>query len=232
MTTNARLFTRTTAVLAAALTTAVFAQDARADEVSPKGKGIVGGALLGAEVVTITESIIGVKDGLYYAIGGGLGAVGGGIGGYFVEQNSSDGRVPMYMLAGGMALVIPAVVLMLNATRYKPSEEATEDKAPTGPAANPGQPGGSSVLGTEPAAPPPTPPPSGGGATTPPPGGTTPPPPPPQSLLDVRLTPQAGTLRFGVPVPEVRQLYSIREQKELGVPQGAMLKMPVVHVTF
>jgi hypothetical protein len=33
-------------------------------------------------------------------------------------------------------------------------------------------------------------------------------------------------------VPEVRQLYTAREQKELGVPQGAMVRMPVVHVTF
>jgi hypothetical protein len=231
MTTNARLFLRSTAVVAAVLTTAAFAQDARADDVSPKGKGIAGGVLLGAEVVTITESLIGVKDGLYYAIGAGVGAVGGGIGGYFVEQNSSDGRVPIYMLAGGMALIIPAVVLMLNATRFKPSEEATEDRAPTGPAANPGQPGGSSVLGAEPGAPAPNPtptPPGGGGATTPPPGGGTPPPPPPQSLLDVHT----GTIRVGVPVPEMRQLYSVREQRELGVPQGAMLKMPVVHVTF
>jgi hypothetical protein len=228
--TKLRQFSRCTAPFVAALLATLHAPDARAEEVSPKGKGIVGGALLGAEIVTITESLIGLQDGWYYAIGGGAGAIGGGVAGYFIEQGSKDGRVPVYMLAGGMALVIPAVVLILNATRYKPSEDATEDRAPTGPAANPGQPGTSSVVGAEPPAsstPAPTPP--AGGGTAPPPGsGGTTTPPPPQSLLDVHT----GKVRMGVPLPEVSQVYSLREQKELGVPQQAMVKMPVVRVSF
>jgi hypothetical protein len=73
--------------------------------------------LLGAEVVTIIESIAGVRPGWAYAVGAIVGAGGGGVGGYFVEQGSTDGKVPMYMLAGGLALIIPSVVLTLNATR-------------------------------------------------------------------------------------------------------------------
>jgi hypothetical protein len=110
------------------------ARDARADEVSPDGKGIVGGALLGAEVITITEALAGARPPWAYVVGAIVGAGGGGVAGHFIENGSSDGKVPMYMLAGGLALIIPAVVLTLNATRWQPEEGATEDNVPTGPA--------------------------------------------------------------------------------------------------
>jgi MFS family permease len=207
-------------------TSIAFAPAAQADEVSPDGKGIVGGALLGGEIVTITESIAGVHPAWAYLLGGGLGAVGGGVGGYFIEQASfsSDGRVPMYLLAGGLALVIPSIVLTLNATRYMPNEKATEDKPPVdAPLANPGAPGGSIV--TPPAAPPPTLPPPAGGGGTPAPSTA---PAPPSSLLDV----QGGSFRLSLPVPEVRPMYSIHEQKQYGLPQRAEVRMPVFAVTF
>ena len=116
-------------------------RQARADEVSPDAKGIVGGALLGAEIVTMTESIAGARPGWAYAVGAIAGAGAGGVGGYFIEQASfsNDGRVPTYMLAGGLALIIPAIVLTLNATRYLPEEGATEHRVrPSGPAAESG----------------------------------------------------------------------------------------------
>ncbi|MGH7440627.1 MAG: hypothetical protein ACRENE_33465, partial [Polyangiaceae bacterium] len=147
------------AVAVASVAVTVPSREARADDsgnVSPTGKGIAGGALVGAEVVTIVESIAGVRPGWAYAVGAIVGAGGGGVGGYFVEQGSSDGKVPMYMLAGGLALVIPAVVLTLNATRYMPEAGENEDNAPRGPAAEPGVPGGS-VGGPAPASAPPAP---------------------------------------------------------------------------
>ena len=222
------------------------APNAQADEVSSSPKGIVGGALLGGEVVTIVESLVGVRSGAAYAVGFGLGAIGGGIGGYFVDQSSSDGRASTYLLAGGLALVIPAIVLTLNATRYRASEDATEDHPPVNaPEANPGAPGGSSVIvgpsGTTagdatPASPAVTmPPPAAGGSGTPTPTTTpaTPPaapgpPAPPLSLLDV----QRGSFRMGLPVPEVRQMYSLREQKQYGLPQRPEVRMPVFAMTF
>src|SRR5277367_4316737 len=101
------------------------AREARADcdgtTVCPTGRGIAGGALLGAEAVTIVESVAGVRAGWAYGLGALVGAGGGGVGGYFVEQNSSDGKAPAYMLAGGLALFIPALVLTLNGTRYRPA---------------------------------------------------------------------------------------------------------------
>ncbi len=135
---------------------------ARADEVSSGGKGIVGGGLLGADVVTGTMGIIGVHNPWFYVIGGGVGAAGGAVGGFAVQQASGDGRAPMYLLAGGLALLIPAAVLTLDATRFRPSDDATEDKAPTnGPPADPGRVGGSAVSG-----------PNGSPALAPPSAGT------------------------------------------------------------
>jgi hypothetical protein len=209
--------------VAALTVVSVLAPSAQADEVSPTGKGITGGALLGGEVVTIPLGIIGVRSGWAYLIGGGLGAVGGGIGGYFVEQASSNGTADTYMLAGGLALIIPALVLSLNATRYRPSEGATEDHPPGDlPPANPGAAGGSVVGPTlAPTAPPPPPP-----AAAPAPA--------PVSLLDVRAVGQASDgLRLGVPLPQVRPMYSLKEQHDLGLPaRSAEVRMPVLLVTF
>lgn len=215
---------------------------AETGEVSPKGKGIVGGALLGGEVVTIIESIAGVRPVWAYLAGGAAGAVGGGIAGYFVEQGSTDGKVPVYMLAGGLGLLIPALVLTLNATRYMPAEDATEDRAPTNlPPADPGVVGGSAVSGsTSPA----TPPPAAGGGSTPAPAATpspapqpaTPQPAPggggpphiPLSLFDMHR----GSFRLGLPVPEVRPMYSMSELKQYGMAQQTEVRMGLVRVSF
>ncbi|MDB4993746.1 MAG: hypothetical protein JWM74_1178 [Myxococcaceae bacterium] len=223
------------AVVTATLTTNI--PTAHAEEVSPTGKGIVGGALLGGEIVMMPMAIFGVESGWAYVIGGGLGAAGGGVGGYFIESASfsSDGRVPVYMLAGGLALIIPTIVLTLNATRYHPAEGASEDKAPTnGPAADPGKAGGSVVVGAPPAgaspppatpSPTPAPPPASGGA-----------PSAPQSLIDV-WAPQGApseskSVRIGIPVPDAHNVYSMAEQKKLGVPAQTELRMPLFKVTF
>jgi hypothetical protein len=230
---------RRAAILASALAVGGAAllaptRDARADQVNSTGKGITGGALLGGELVVMIESIAGVTSTWPYIVGGLAGAAGGGIGGYFVEQNSSDGRAPMYMLAGGMALIIPAVVLTLNATRYQPEEGATEENAPTGPAAEPGTPGGSVVT---PSSSSPATGGAGAGAALPPPPAPSPSPsppppstgaPPPQSLLDVHH----GVLRLGIPFPDVRPVFSLAEQRQYGFKQETELRMPVLHVTF
>ena len=201
-------------------TLTAFAPAARADDVSPTGKGITGGALLGAEVVTITESLAGVHAGWAYLTFGGLGAVGGGVGGYFVEHSTANGQGPVYMLAGGLALGIPALVLSLNATRYRPSENATEDHPPAdAPAADPGTSNGSLVT---PAAP---------TRTSPQPQNTAT--PVPVSLLDVRATgQQTDGFRVGIPLPEVRPMYSMKEVAEYGLPQKTEVRMRVLAVTF
>src|SRR5690349_12725881 len=95
-------------------------------EVSPTGKGVVGGALLGGELVMSVEAAFEVQPAWAYILGGVAGAAGGGIGGHFVEQQSSP-RVPMLMLAGGVAFAIPTVVAVLAATAYTPPAGYLQD---------------------------------------------------------------------------------------------------------
>lgn len=214
------------AALAAATVGASFALSegvASAQEiVKPTAKGVVGGALIGAEAVMITEALIGVKPWWAYAVGGGVGAIGGGIGGYFIEQAVTDGKAPLFMLAGGLALVIPTLVLTLNATRYVPTEGATEDKAPTNePKADPGTPGGSAAPtpANDPAKPPATAP------ATPPAAAPT---PAPQGLMDVR----PGTVRLGVPMPVVTPVFTVAERRQFGMRQETEVRVPVFNLTF
>jgi hypothetical protein len=241
--------TRISAALTASVMTlaSLTSSAARADEngVSPDGKGVTGGALLGAEVVTIVESIARVHSPAAFIVGAVLGAGAGGVGGYFVEHNSSDGKAPVYLLAGGLGLIIPALVLSLNATRYQPRENAVEDHSPTNnaPAANPGVPGGSAVAPAT-AVPTTTTVPT---TMSPPPPAPVPPPPPPVapapsaapktgqlesaphlSLFDV----SGGGLHLGVPVPQVKQTFSAAELRQYGLAQQTEVRMPLVHVTF
>jgi hypothetical protein len=229
---------------------------AKAEPVTPTAKGIVGGAFLGGELVVFAEAIIGVRSTAAYLIGAGVGAAGGGVGGYFIEQAVDDGRIPAYMLAGGLALLVPAIVVTLDATRYMPTEGAREDKPVNAPPSDPGKPGGSSVVGAEPpassstppapgpATPTPTPAPAptdqpsgGGGGGTKAPQAAGPQPASPHaassqsssSLFNVR----DGNFKVGVPVPEVRPVLGSVERTRMGVEnRGSELRFPVVRVTF
>ncbi len=245
-----------TAAVFGATTLVAPVRDARADGTST-GKGVVGGAFLGANVVTIVESLVGVHAGWAYGVGALVGAAGGGVGGYFIGHGSSDGKAPTYLLAGGLALIIPAIVLTLNGTRYVPEEGATEDRAPTAPAAEPGVPGGS-VGSPDVAAPPPSPapaaPPVPAVPSVPGPASPAPPGPPPQgsnaapshrhtsrpsetkavaraipaTLVDV----SGGALRLGVPVPDVRPVFSVAEQRQYGMREETELRLPVLGLIF
>jgi len=185
------------------------------DIVSPDAKGVVGGALLGAEVVDLTMGIIGVNRGWPYLVFGALGAVGGGIGGYFIEQETrSTPEVSLYMLAGGMAFVIPTVVVSLNATMYKPPESTvTNDPANNQP--------------TVPGAPTP--------AAQPLPQTRRPAVPPAAtparlsfSLIDV----YKGAVGLSVPAVAVRPVYTQREMWTYGVQQGTEVRVPILYAAF
>jgi hypothetical protein len=217
--------------------------EARADgAVSPTGKGIVGGALLGGEVVTITMGAAGVSRGWPYFVFGGLGMVGGGIGGFFVEKatkgttdamGNTTGATPepaLYMLAGGMALVIPALIVSLNATAYKPPETDRNEPSTNEPSKEPPKP-----------------------TITPAPPGATPPPgepPPPTTTKNRYRTPRRGELAslphipvslvdvyhgrvgMGLPAFELRPLYSSQEMWKFGVAQGTEVRFPVFKAMF
>jgi len=207
------------AAVAAAIALVSQTSPARADDVSPTGKGIVGGGLLGGEVVMLVEAAVGVKSGWAYLIGGVVGVGGGAVGGWQVEKNGSP-KTSLYMLAGGMALVIPTTVAVLQATSYKAPEEYTEDRPATGaPVPEP----------PRPAAPP----------------GAAPAPQGPSTLyLHYHWQPalvklpaglvdlDEGAFKVAVPAMEVRPVYALDELQKYGLEQKHELRVPVFSATF
>jgi hypothetical protein len=139
---------------------------ARADstKASSSGKGIVGGVLLGSEAVLLTEAAIDVQPDWLYLVGGGVGAVGGGIGGYYLESELSP-KSNMFLLAGGMLLIIPTTVAVLSATSYDATERSTADTPINELPAEPAAPVSEAREETEP--PPPLAPPASPDAVTP-----------------------------------------------------------------
>lgn len=206
----------------------LFASPAAAEEpgIDATGKGITGGALLGGELVMAVEAALGVQNTWAYVGGGVGGAIAGGVGGYFVEQGS-DPKPSYYMLAGGMALLIPTTVAVLQATSYKAPDHYIEDApgADTGPADEPPQPsqpeGETSVTVTAPEAQAPGPRDDRTARRGPRPHI-------PLSLVDVH----EGAVRMGVPAVELRPTYSPLELKTFGVEQTTELRLPVFHATF
>lgn len=229
--------------LAAASCSMLFASPAFASgPVSAKGKGITGGALLGGEAVMLTEAAVGVKPGWAYLVGGVAGAAGGGVGGYFVEKGSSA-KPSLYLLAGGMALIIPTTVAVLSATAYHPPKSYTEDHAPAPgePVAEPPQPSSAPAVA-----------PSSGTAPA-----TSAPPAKPGAKRDVvrhrvRLASRSSAplrlyqptlppalfgldpsgLKLSMPAVEISELYTPREVQQFGVKQGTEVDVPVFNFTF
>ncbi len=231
--------------LAGATFTPLAAHATGVDEASSSGKGIVGGALLGGELVMVTEAAFKVKPAWAYIVGGVAGGAGGGIGGYFVEQNSSA-RAPMLMLAGGLVLAIPTVVAVLTATTYEPPANYVQDQAPT----------------DEPLAEPPTPTNATPPAATPPaaPAADATPTSAPARVwpakrnsaeasgrrhlahaerqLSLKLPPPAllgfqdARLALGVPNIELRHAYTRTEELVFNAPNVTEVRIPVLDVQF
>ncbi len=213
---------RTTLVLGV-LSFMGFPGRASAEEpgIDPTGKGITGGALLGGELVMAVEAALGVQNTWAYVGGGVGGAVLGGVGGYFVEQGG-DPKPSYYMLAGGMALLIPTTVAVLQATSYKapdhyiaedPGVDTAPDPEPTGPVEP-----GTTVTVTAPEAKAPVRKPADVAVR----------PHVPLSLVDVH----DGSLRMGVPAVQVLPTYTAVEMKKYGVDQRTELRVPVFQATF
>ncbi|WP_437731560.1 hypothetical protein [Sorangium sp. So ce1335] len=200
------------AVLAGAPERASAQEAGESDRVSVTGKGIVGGALLGGEVVMLTMGAIGVERAWPYLVFGGLGAVGGGVAGYFIEASEPPAEAPLYMLAGGMALVIPTLVVTLNATAYRPPETDQSEPIRNEPSVEPPQPGVSVQLTTDAAR-------FVRGARWEQPR---------LGLIDI--TP--GQVALGMPALSLKPLYSQDEMVKFGVAQGHEVRFPVLRATF
>jgi hypothetical protein len=211
-------------LLAPARASAIGEEDA-----SGNLKGTIGGGLLGAELVLAIEAAVDVQNPWLYVVGGVVGAGGGAVGGYFIEQDASP-RVSMLLLAGGLTLAIPTTVAVLSATSYEPPADYLEDKPPADePVADPPQP---ATPGATPA-PAPT-----GGAGAPPNNRTAQRSRRTAVLPPLQLTPPAivdlspDMLALRVPALEIRNTFSRKEIVMYGVEQSTEFHVPVLNVLF
>jgi len=173
----------------------------------------------------------GLKPWWPYLVFGGLGSVGGAVGGWAVEQADPPAEAPLYMLAGGLALIIPTVVLSASAiTREEyedTSDPSTLEQLPDGtepgqdPGTAPGQPPpeGSSVTVTTSDA---------RGATKKVRRKKRARPLPTVALLDV----SGGEVRMGMPAVQVKNMYTLEEIAKYGVEQKTEVDIPVVSASF
>lgn len=206
------------------------AQAAEPDAVSGDGKGIVGGALLGAEIVMMPMGIAGLEPWWPYVVFGGVGAVGGAVGGWAVEQAAPPAEAPLYMLAGGLALIIPTLVLTLNATTRSEYEDeqdpSTLTKQPEDPLNAPipgeGEAPGTPAIGVD-----------GGVGVTPGAKVRTPRkraarPSLPMALFDL----EGEEVRMGIPNVAVKPLYTEAEMYAFDLEQGTVVDIPVFRTAF
>jgi len=99
-----------------------FSNSARAGEVSNNGaKGCVGLGLLAGELVVTIEAVAGVKKAWILAVTGLIALGGGAAGGYYAETSpdaETGGQVGVGLLAGGMAFLVPAMIIATHMTRF------------------------------------------------------------------------------------------------------------------
>ncbi len=192
------------------------------DEPASRPKGTIGGALIGAEAVTLSMAAFGVRPSWAYLVGGGVGLVGGGVGGYFLED-AVDARAAMLILAAGMVLVVPTTVVVLNATAYQPPADYIQDQAPV-PEATPGTPG-EVPAATAPAV-------TGSTSSR----GRTAQRHQPRLHLQPRLPSlvgmDQGTWTLGVPALALVDVYSPELRRTYDVPRVTELRVPVLAMRF
>ncbi|MFO8070722.1 MAG: hypothetical protein R6V85_02500 [Polyangia bacterium] len=99
--------------------------------VSAEWVGVSGGVLVGAELVLGIEAAFGVDEAWALIVFPIVGAAGGGVGGYFLEEASPEGAVAL--LVTGLAALIPTAVAVSASTAYDPEEEgAVVDESAAG----------------------------------------------------------------------------------------------------
>ena len=220
------------------------AQAQTVNAVSATGKGIAGCALLGGEAVMLIEAAAGARPTWAYLVGGGLGAIAGGVGGYFLEQAAEGDSTLTGLTVGtlvvGLGLIIPTTIAALSATAYNPEhDQPAEDNAPasgpldesTAPATN--APATTAPATTEPAAPP------SAGATSGPTSDLLParrrtrqltarPAFRPTGLFDVG----PSGLSLAVPAINVGTNISVQEVRQYGLTAVSELRIPLVSGTF
>lgn len=194
----------TAAALAFGLASFVMAeQPAQAEgPVTATGKGIAGLAIIGGSVTAIGMGIAGVEQRWAYLVFPPLVAAGAGIGGYFMES-AAPVEVSSYLFGAGLALVIPTIIVSLNATVYKVPADYQGDPSLKTPAS--------------------TPPAAGARVQSSRRMGYV-----PHSLVDF----DRGSVALGLPPVQVRNTFSTDDIAKFGVAQVREVHVPLLHASF
>lgn len=173
------------------------------EEVDAMGKGLVGMMLLSGELVLSIEALAGVKNPWALAIPTVVAAGGGAVGGYFIDKNVNNDGLSVGLLAGGLALFFPSIIIAVAKTRFVAEKDLAENVSVT-------------VTDEEEDedAPPPPPPEAEGG----------------ESAAMIQVAP--GHVAVSVPALQVQGLYSDDELMTLARSQGVEYRLSVVHVAF
>lgn len=198
------------------------------DTVDSTPKATIGVGLLGAEVGLLVPAIAGLRETWAYIVFPLVGAAGGAVGGYFIDQGSpNQPEISVALLAIGVGLAVPAVVGTLALTAYRPPEDAAEadddmtyDEA--GDSVEAVQDSGDSA-------------PTSGSSST---SGSD-----PQAALQQRIRAlyaggpglfrlQDGGLRLAMPMVHSLPTYTAEELQRLNLRQTSDINVPVFSATF
>jgi hypothetical protein len=98
-------------------------------QIPPDYKGIAGLGLIGAEVGMVLPAVFGMRDAWAYVVFPAVGAIGGGVAGYYLLEANDQTEVSIAMLGVGMALLIPSTLLTLSLSAYDPGDATVSETA-------------------------------------------------------------------------------------------------------
>jgi len=90
-------------------------------------KGAIGLGMIGAELGFVLPAVIGLHDAWAFIVFPLALGAGGAVGGYFAFDEPNSAEAGVAMLAVGIALIIPTLVLTLAMTRYDPGDDEEDE---------------------------------------------------------------------------------------------------------
>lgn len=112
------------------------AQPTEPQRIDASPKGLLGLGFIGAELGLTIPALAGLDDTWALIVFPVVGAAGGAVAGHFAIDNRGNEKAAVATLTLGLALVVPALVLTLWATRYDPDDEDAIEASTSGNAAD------------------------------------------------------------------------------------------------
>lgn len=108
------------------------AQPTEPQRIDASPKGLLGLGFIGAELGLTIPALAGLDDTWALIVFPVVGAAGGAVAGHYAIDNRGNEKAAVATLTLGLALVVPALVLTLWATRYDPDDEEAIESSTAG----------------------------------------------------------------------------------------------------